>query len=362
MRPLFFSPLPRRTTLLLAGVVLTFTPPLRGQHPTTPTILPNGRYVVVDLSHNELRLLSNGQVLWRTPAGTGTGIEIRDARGHWAFETTPGQYQIQYKERNPVWNRPDWWYLEHQQPLPPTDSPERSSTGDLGEAALYLGQELAIHGTQHPELLGKRVSHGCIRISNSAIIRLYHNVQVGTPVLITGIPTGPIDTRSPSRPGPAGPTSRTQPLPSRSVSPSALATAVHLQSTLSFSSSWTQAADTLVEQAVSGDTTAARLLVALGPQVPSTTADEYGAFLLDAFLRAPKVFDRVLGRSPPSLQAWYAATLVNTALTLYHDSLSPQAPWPSERLANVTGSPLRNLLLRTETRYRALNNVAPLQP
>ena len=51
---------------------------------------------------------------------------------------------------------------------------------------MYIGQDLAIHGTERPELLGQRVSHGCIRLENKFAQRLYHNVQIGTPVVIIG--------------------------------------------------------------------------------------------------------------------------------------------------------------------------------
>src|SRR6202008_762316 len=63
-------------------------------------------------------------------------------------------------------------------PVPPLESPARKEEGGLGAAAVFLGDEIAIHGTDKPELLGRRVSHGCIR--------LFHDVQVGPPVVIVG--------------------------------------------------------------------------------------------------------------------------------------------------------------------------------
>jgi lipoprotein-anchoring transpeptidase ErfK/SrfK len=41
-----------------------------------------------------------------------------------------------------------------------------------------------IHGTPHPELLGKAVSGGCIRMRNTDVVRIYERVAVGTPVII----------------------------------------------------------------------------------------------------------------------------------------------------------------------------------
>ena len=43
---------------------------------------------------------------------------------------------------------------------------------------------VAMHGTNAPELLGTRASHGCIRIHNSDIVRMARIVRPGTPVEI----------------------------------------------------------------------------------------------------------------------------------------------------------------------------------
>jgi lipoprotein-anchoring transpeptidase ErfK/SrfK len=46
------------------------------------------------------------------------------------------------------------------------------------------GGVVGIHGTPQPQLLGKAVSHGCIRISNAAALTLKRLAPVGTPVRI----------------------------------------------------------------------------------------------------------------------------------------------------------------------------------
>lgn len=43
-----------------------------------------------------------------------------------------------------------------------------------------------IHGTNNPEAIGKRVTHGCIYMLNNHIEALYPHVPLSTPVLITG--------------------------------------------------------------------------------------------------------------------------------------------------------------------------------
>ncbi len=43
-----------------------------------------------------------------------------------------------------------------------------------------------IHGTDNPESIGKRATHGCIYMLNSHIEELFNHVQLNTPVVITG--------------------------------------------------------------------------------------------------------------------------------------------------------------------------------
>lgn len=46
------------------------------------------------------------------------------------------------------------------------------------------GGQVAIHGTNEPQLIGRSVSNGCIRLRNADIVRLGRVVGVGTPVLV----------------------------------------------------------------------------------------------------------------------------------------------------------------------------------
>ncbi len=47
------------------------------------------------------------------------------------------------------------------------------------------GGFVGIHGTDQPNLIPGRVSHGCVRLTNAAILRLGRLMPVGTPVTIT---------------------------------------------------------------------------------------------------------------------------------------------------------------------------------
>lgn len=46
------------------------------------------------------------------------------------------------------------------------------------------GGVVGIHGTSRPDLLGRAVSHGCIRVSNAAALVLKRFAPVGTPVRV----------------------------------------------------------------------------------------------------------------------------------------------------------------------------------
>jgi L,D-transpeptidase catalytic domain len=48
------------------------------------------------------------------------------------------------------------------------------------------GGVVGIHGTSMPWLLGRAVSHGCIRVSNQAALRLRALAPLGTPITISG--------------------------------------------------------------------------------------------------------------------------------------------------------------------------------
>ncbi|MBR0785823.1 L,D-transpeptidase [Bradyrhizobium iriomotense] len=55
----------------------------------------------------------------------------------------------------------------------------------LGARAMYLGEtEYRIHGTNNPNTIGKRVSSGCIRLTNDDVVDLYERVKVGAKVIV----------------------------------------------------------------------------------------------------------------------------------------------------------------------------------
>jgi lipoprotein-anchoring transpeptidase ErfK/SrfK len=155
-----------------------------------PLVRTHGRYVVVHLAENRVYVFDGTRSIWSAPAGTGTGFRLDRGEHRWKFSTPRGMFRIQRMEKDPLWEAPDWHFVEKGLPIPPQNSPSRLMKGVMGTTAIYLGDGIAIHGTNQPSLVlnpdpeRRRVSHGCIRLTNEAARDLMHIVDVGTPVLI----------------------------------------------------------------------------------------------------------------------------------------------------------------------------------
>jgi hypothetical protein len=118
--------------------------------------------IVVDLSRRRVTLYRGAKPLLVTTAAIGSA----------ATPTPTGRYYVNQK-------------LVAPDPL-----------GPFGPAALGIsafspvlmdwtqGGPIAIHGTNQADLLGSAVSHGCIRVPNDIVERLWKLVPTGTPVLI----------------------------------------------------------------------------------------------------------------------------------------------------------------------------------
>ena len=155
-----------------------------------PLLRHDGPYVVVHLAENRVFVFEGARSLWSAPAGTGTGFRLDTEQHQWRFSTPRGLFHIRRMEKDPLWQAPDWHFVEAGVPIPPENDPSRFMPGVMGNTAIYLGDGIAIHGTNQPELLldpdpeARRVSHGCIRLTNEAARTLMYMVDVGTPVLV----------------------------------------------------------------------------------------------------------------------------------------------------------------------------------
>ena len=201
----------------------------------------NQPYIVVSMADHRLWYKQGKEIMFEAAVATGSGKElVGGANGQWRFETPRGRLTVKGKDEDPAWVPPDWHYVEqahkkglgivHLDPgeaiptgdgvlttqngevvkrynngstvslgggvegkeivvngnivVPPYGTTARRYMGVLGTRRLELGDGYGIHGTDHPETIGQSVSHGCVRMRNEDIERLYPMVAIGTPVYI----------------------------------------------------------------------------------------------------------------------------------------------------------------------------------
>jgi L,D-transpeptidase ErfK/SrfK len=101
-------------------------------------------------------------------------------------DTPLGRYRVVERIASPAWYPPR--SIREEDP----DLPEVVPPGPenpLGTHALRLSSRgILIHGTNRPWGVGRRVSHGCIRLYPEDIVRLYGLARVGMPVAIVREP------------------------------------------------------------------------------------------------------------------------------------------------------------------------------
>jgi lipoprotein-anchoring transpeptidase ErfK/SrfK len=200
-------------------------------------------YIVVSIEDHRLWYKLQDSVLFTTQVATGSGRVLESGAGgsHWKFETPRGRLVVQGKDEAPAWVPPDWHYVEQARKrglgivrlnrgqgipasdgsqitvqgtdvvkrypdgrvvalgdgkegheivaggnivIPPFGTNQRKYKGVLGTHRLDLGDGYALHGTDNPASIGHSVSHGCVRLRNEDIDKLYSMVEVGTPVYI----------------------------------------------------------------------------------------------------------------------------------------------------------------------------------
>lgn len=117
--------------------------------------------VLVNLSTRRATLLRANRVVVGWPVAVGT-------RGN---PTPVGRFAVSEIVRQPGVGGFFGPYI-----LSLTAHSERLSDFDGGDG------RIALHGTNRPHLIGRAVSHGCVRFANPAITRLARTVPPGTPV------------------------------------------------------------------------------------------------------------------------------------------------------------------------------------
>ena len=185
--------------------------------------------ITVSTAENKVYARRNGELVFEAICSTGSNSQLISDDRTMVFRTPIGRFRIQSKEENPMWVPPDWHYIEQAQKngmsvirlergqrvgdlyvsgnnvysdggfelpqgelivragaviIPPVGTRQRQFPDVLGTHRLNLGDGYALHGTQQVRLLGRAVSHGCVRLHNDDIARLFSMASVGDEVII----------------------------------------------------------------------------------------------------------------------------------------------------------------------------------
>jgi lipoprotein-anchoring transpeptidase ErfK/SrfK len=162
----------RAATRRAAGIILAFfsvavTRPAFGQvvaQVAKPSADPIHRVVLVSIPDRKLAVIENGNVVATFPVAVGAT----------ASPSPTGEFQIVNRVSNPTYYRPGTVIPSGK------DNP-------VGTRWVGLSQKgYGIHGTNAPRSVGHAASHGCIRLRNRDIEKLFTMVQVGDVVQIRG--------------------------------------------------------------------------------------------------------------------------------------------------------------------------------
>jgi lipoprotein-anchoring transpeptidase ErfK/SrfK len=127
--------------------------------------------------------LGERRVYWVDEA-SGARESFRVAIGRAKYPTPTGRFRVAEMVENPDFLRFDF--------NNPTKKPfGRIPPGPNNPLGLRWiafanahGWTVGFHGTAKTSVLGQAVSHGCVRMSNPDVVKLYERVKIGTPVIV----------------------------------------------------------------------------------------------------------------------------------------------------------------------------------
>jgi hypothetical protein len=120
--------------------------------------------IVVDVSQRRLRLFRSGKLAFETPVAVGAS----------ATPTPLGRYFVDERYVLP----------DARGPFGPSALGISAHSDVLKDVWVQDGP-IGIHGTNEPSSIGHAASHGCVRVANDVMTRLFPLAPAGTPVIIT---------------------------------------------------------------------------------------------------------------------------------------------------------------------------------
>ncbi len=146
---------------------------------------PGKQYLVINTLTNTFKFYKNNQLVREGMCSTGSYEELETGGAKtYKFETPKGVFTVKGKIVDPVWKKPDWAFVEEGLPIPPPNDDSRFEYGVLGDYALSIGNGYLIHGTLYQRFLGMPVTHGCVRLNDSDLEFIYHEMPLGAKVFI----------------------------------------------------------------------------------------------------------------------------------------------------------------------------------
>jgi hypothetical protein len=146
---------------------------------------PAGSYLVINTITNTFKLINKRTLVHEGFCSTGSNTKlVKDESQSWMFKTPKGIFRVQNKITNPLWKKPDWYFIESGLPVPPPNHESRFEYGVLGDYALNLGNGYLIHGTLYQRFLGLPVTHGCVRMGDADLEMVFKTMPVGSRVYI----------------------------------------------------------------------------------------------------------------------------------------------------------------------------------
>jgi L,D-transpeptidase ErfK/SrfK len=123
--------------------------------------------LIVDLSDRQVSLYKRDELVERYPVAIGQA----------GWETPTGTFHVTEMEVNPSWEHPITGEL-----IPAgADNPLGSRwIGFWSDGTNQIG----FHGTNEADSVGQAVSHGCVRLHNADIQKMYAQVGIGTTVTV----------------------------------------------------------------------------------------------------------------------------------------------------------------------------------
>jgi len=149
-----------------------------------PTAVPPGPVsLVLDRRRRLLTVLEKGLPLRHFPVAVGMP----------GWETPVGTFRVLEKTINPIWEHPEKGTHTASGPANPLGSRWIGFYQDCQGRRGWDGEQMldvkgcvvaGFHGTPHRWTVGQAVSHGCVRLYDEDVRKLFDLVTVGTPVTV----------------------------------------------------------------------------------------------------------------------------------------------------------------------------------